>query len=142
MAEDLKLNANSKSFVYAKLSALIDSSGKSYRVTVKEWRERRSLSQNSLYWVWMQFLQDNLPVSDQKHDKEVWHEYLKKYFCPVKVIAMPAGQDAEVKSTKILDVGEFTYYMNKVEQWAQGHMLALPVPEDSEYAQLMRKQEN
>ena len=115
--------------------------GKAYRVNVKEWREQRSLSQNALYWVWLSEISRELKPNDQQHKKEIWHEYFKQYFCSTKSIAMPAGKDVIVKSTKLLDVGEMCHYMTQIHNWAAGHMLVLPVPEDSEYKQNLDKQE-
>jgi hypothetical protein len=116
-------------------------SGKAYRVNVKEWREQRSLSQNSLYWQWLGVISKELKPNDQEHKPEVWHEYFKKYFCPIKLISMPAGKDVEIKSTKVLDVGEMCHYMTQIHNWAAGHMLALPVLENSDYKQNLDKQE-
>lgn len=114
---------------------------KALRVNVVGWREKRSLSQNALYWVWLSEISRELKPSDQQHKDEVWHEYFKQYFCPAKSITMPAGKDAIVKSTKLLDVGEMCHYMTQIHNWAAGHMLVLPVPEDSEYKQNLDKQE-
>ena len=116
-------------------------SGKAYRVNVKEWREQRSLSQNSLMWVWLDIISKELKPNDQQHSNEVWHEYFKMYFCPQKIVAMPAGRDLVVKSTKLLDVGEMCHYMTQIHNWAAGHFLVLPVPENSEYKQNLDKQE-
>lgn len=114
---------------------------KALRVNVVGWREKRSLSQNALYWVWLDEISTKLKPNDAQHSDEVWHEYLKKYFCPVKTITMPAGEALTVKSTKLLDVGEMCHYMTQVHNWAAGHMLVLPIPETSEYKQNLDKQE-
>lgn len=108
----------------------------SMRVNAVKWQERRGLSQNSLLWLWLNYIAENVPVSDKKHSTDVWHEYFKNYFCPVKLMAMPAGDDLQMKSTALLDVGEFSHYLNRIEQWAQSHMINLPIPPGSEYEQL------
>lgn len=110
------------------------------RVSAVKWQDKRKLNQNSLYWVWLKHISETCRPSDKKHDDQIWHEYFKRYFCPVKLVSMPAGDDLQVKSTKLLDVGEFCFYMNKIEQWAQGHMISLPIPDNCEYAQLNEKQ--
>lgn len=112
------------------------------RVNAVKWQERRGLSQNSLLWLWLNYIAENVPVSDKKHSADVWHEYFKNYFCPVKVMTMPAGDDLKMKSTALLDVGEFSYYLNRIEQWAQSHMISLPIPPGSEYEQLNNLQNN
>lgn len=112
------------------------------RVNAVKWQDKRGLSQNSLYWLWLNYIADNVPVSDKKYNADTWHEYFKNYFCPVKFMSMPAGDDLQTKSTKLLDVGEFCHYLNRIEQWAQGHMIELPIPPNSEYQQLNEMQNN
>lgn len=148
MAEDLKLNANSKSFVYAKLSELIDTSGKSYRVTVKEWREKRSISQNNLVHKWFGHISDYLILKGREGCSEGWvkdamkHTFLG-YEMKTKVNVLTGEKTtvSELKHTSELDVGDMTHFMNKVYKWAMDIGCLLPIPEDSEYAQLMRRQE-
>lgn len=149
MAEDLKLNANTKSFVYGKLSDLIDSSGKSYRVTVKEWREKRSLSQNALMHQWFSKLSDYLISKGRKDCSPAWvKDAMKHTFLgyemqqKVNVLTGEAMTVSELKRTSKLDVGDMTHFMNKVYKWSMDIGLLLPIPEDSEYAQLMKKQES
>lgn len=106
------------------------------RVNAVKWQDKRKLSQNALMWLWLGHIADNFSVNDRKYNINVWHEYFKNYLCPVKIMTMPAGDDLQLKSTTLLDVGEFCFYLNKIEQWAQGHMINLPMPPNSEYEQL------
>lgn len=70
---------------------------------------------------------------------ELWHEVFKKYYCSVKQITDGDNYMA-IKSTKLLDVGEMTYYLNQIETWCIDRGLTLTIPEDSEYYGLMRGQ--
>lgn len=110
-------------------------------VNAKPWSDKRSLCQNRLYWMWLNEISDQAIVNDQKHAPDTWHEYFKKYFCPSKMIGMPAGVDAEVKSTKRLDKGEMHHYLIRIEQWAMEKMFTLTIPLNCEYEQLRKEQE-
>ena len=120
------------------VSKIVSEGGK-YRVTIKKWREKRSVDQNSLYWKWLTEISKCVPVADTYYNTETWHEYFKKYFCPVKIIPLPVGQTS-TRSTKLLDVGEMHFYLNKIEQWAIDKMLVLPMPDDNEYSKLKKEQ--
>lgn len=112
-----------------------------YPIRVKITKSKgRSLSQNALYWMWLGEISKQAKVNGGVFDPEIWHEYLKKYFCPEKTIFMPAGANIAVKSTAKLDKPEMHHYLNKVEQWAQGHKISLTIPIDCEYAQLLEAQ--
>lgn len=116
--------------------------GKTYRLSCVEWREKRSLSQNSLYWKWLGEInkQSPLKVEDSKLEgSELWHEVFKKYYCPVKNITN-MEKSLPVQSTKLLDVGEMTFYLNKIESFCIDRHIKLTIPEDSEYSQLMQSQ--
>ncbi len=115
-------------------------SGNDYRVSVKQWRGSRSLSQNALYWKWLGEISMQALVNGNTFTADTWHEYFKKYWCPVTVVEMPAGGDIKVKTTSKLDAGQFCHYLNQIEQWCQGHVIRITIPEDCQYRQLMDKQ--
>lgn len=121
------------------LYKLLTSGGK-FRVNIVAWREKRSLSQNSLYWKWLGEIDKQSPLScGEFKGAELWHEIFKKYYCPVKQITN-GTISVSSQSTKLLDVGEMTFYLNKVEQFCIERAIVLTIPEDSEYSQLMRLQ--
>lgn len=140
--KDLKLTLSSLGWLVTELTKLLKNSNKAYRVNVVEWREKRSLSQNALYWKWLTEIdqQNPLKVDGSKiQGNELWHEVFKKYYCPVKNITN--GENTlPVKSTKMLDIGEMTFYLNRIEQWCIDRGIALTIPETSEYYQLMQSQ--
>jgi hypothetical protein len=140
--KDFKLTLNSLGDFVAELAKLLTNNDRSYRISVVEWREKRSLSQNSLYWKWLDEIntQNPLKVNGSKiQGPDLWHEVFKKYYCPAKLITN-GSQSIEVKSTKILDVGEMTFYLNKIENWCIDRGIKLTMPESSEYYQLMENQ--
>jgi len=121
------------------LYKLLASGGK-FRVNIVKWRESRSLSQNSLYWKWLTEIDRQSPLTcGEFKGSELWHEVMKKYYCQQKEITN-GSSSILTKSTKLLDVGEMTFYLNKIEQFCIERAITLTIPEDSEYAQLMRSQ--
>ncbi len=138
---EFKLTFQNLADVTRQLIALTQDSKKAYRVTTKEWRESRSLSQNALMWKWLAEINKQAPLEcDSKiSGADLWHEVFKKYFCPVKTISN-GSKSVDIKSTKMLDVGEFTFYLNKIENWCFDRQITLTTPHDSEYAKLMARQ--
>ena len=130
--KDFKLTANSIGLFIQELWKL--DLTKAYRVSVVGWREKRSLSQNSLYWKWLGEIAKQQDISD---DPEIWHEIFKKYYCPEKVI----NEHITIKSTKKLDLGDMHFYLNKVERYCIDRGYLITIPSDCEYKQLLDKQE-
>lgn len=139
MIDRFKLVTSNKESLFNQLNIML-SQNEAVEVVAKPWKEKRSLSQNRLLWQWMDEISEQAVVSDQKHKPEIWHEYFKRYFCPVKLVPMPAGDDLQIRSTKKLDTGEMHHYLNQIEQWAQGHFYTLTIPHNCEYEQLKKKQ--
>ena len=139
--KELKITLGNIGFLVAELTKLIQSTGKTYRVTIKEWKESRSLSQNALMWKWLSEIDKQAPLMCESKitGAEMWHEVFKHYYCPMKVVANKKAS-LNIKSTKMLDVGEMTFYLNKIEQWCVDRGIKLTVPIDSEYAKLMEYQ--
>lgn len=139
MIDRFKLVTSNKESLFNQLNIML-SQNEAVEVVAKPWKDKRSLSQNRLLWQWMNEISDQAVVNDQKHKPEVWHEYFKRYFCPIKLVPMPAGEDLQIRSTKKLDTGEMHHYLNQIEQWAQGHFYTLTIPHNCEYEQLKQKQ--
>lgn len=142
--KDFKLTISSLGLLVTELTKVLKDTNKAYRVGVVEWREKRSTSQNSLYWRWLDEInkQSPLKVEGSKiNGSELWHEVFKKYYCPVKSITN-GSTSIQTKSTKMLDVGEMTFYLNKIENWCIDRGVILTIPESSDYYQLMQKQVN
>ena len=137
--KNFKLTSNSIGLFIAELWKL--DLTKAYRVTVVQWRESRSLNQNSLYWLWMAELSKQAHVNGKKFSGEIWAEFFKKYYCPDKLIDMPLGEASTVKSTTNLDTGEMHHYLNKIQAWCMSEGYYLTIPENSEYQILLDKQE-
>ena len=140
--KDFKLTISSLGWLVTELTKVLKDSNKAYRVNVVEWREKRSLSQNSLYWKWLTEIDKQSPLrvdGSKINGSELWHEIFKKYYCPEKVITN-GTVNVPTKATKMLDVGEMTFYLYKIEQWCIERGVLLTIPESSEYYQLMESQ--
>lgn len=138
---EIKLTTGSFHWTVDELKKLIES-GKAYRLTAVEWRDKRSLSQNAMYWAWLDEINKQNPLrvdGSTIQGRELWHEVFKKFYCPEKQITN--GKTVlSIKSTKMLDVGEMTFYLNKIEGWCMDRGVMLSIPESSEYYQLMKSQ--
>lgn len=100
----------------------------------------RSLSQNNLYWKWLtEIAHQTKDKGYGDYDSEDMHEYYKDRFCPDKSLTI-GKTTIQVKSTKKLDKGEMTFYMNQIHQWAVNAGFRLSMPEDSEYMKLIQSQ--
>jgi len=138
--KNFKLTANSIGLFIQELWKL--DLTKAYRVSVVGWRDKRSLSQNSLLWKWMTELSNQAHVNGVKFDAEIWGEFFKKWYCPEKSIEMPLGEPYTVKSTTKLDTGEMHHYLNQIQAWCMREGYTLTIPDDCEYKELLERQDN
>lgn len=136
---DFCLHETTKAQLWPVLKELV-ASGKRYRVSIVEWREKRTLSQNALMWKWNGEVAAQLTdIGKGKFDQDCVHEYLKDLYCPPKAITV-MGETRYVKSTKLLDTGEMTRYMEQIDMWAHKSGLRLTIPAHCEYRQLQEAQ--
>ena len=139
--KDYQLTQGNAGHFINEVTKLLREPGK-WRVNIVKWREKRSLSQNSMMWMWLAEIDKQRPLKCDTGEftgSELWHEVFKKYYCPIKQIT-DGDNYMVIKSTKLLDVGEMTYYLNQIETWCIDRGLTLTIPEDSEYYGLMRGQ--
>ncbi|MBT0729536.1 recombination protein NinB [Rosenbergiella nectarea] len=129
------------------LSELLQS-GDSYRIKVEPWRERRSLSQNSLQHLWYSEISRYLIRNGRTFASPEWvkdamkHSYLGyEEIERVDVVTGERKVVQELKHTSKLTTGDMHHYLSKVESWAQNIGCLLTVPESCEYRELQRKQE-
>ena len=95
---------------------------KSYLVTITEKRIKRTIDQNSLYWLWLTCIQ-----TETGNDKNYLHEYFKTIYLTPETIKL-FGIPVEIKSTKLLDTKQFTEYLNKIQIFASTE-LAIDLPD-------------
>ncbi|MFS1317189.1 hypothetical protein ACLZAM_19325, partial [Klebsiella pneumoniae] len=115
--QEFILHETNKAQLWSLLKEIL-STGKRWRIKISEYRERRSLPQNSLLWKWNSEIAEQLTAvgSDSFSDEEV-HEWLKDMYCPAKPVTI-SGMTRYVKSTRRLDIGEMNKYLTDIDQWA------------------------
>ncbi|MGL5913699.1 MAG: hypothetical protein ACRCZB_05990 [Bacteroidales bacterium] len=132
------LNPIDKKKVIQYVESLSDT--RKYIVEVKVKRERRSIEQNRLYWLWLTCIQD-----ETGNDKETLHEFFKQHVLGVKTLWILDDRYSVdmVRSTTALDTKEMTDYLNRVQQFANVDLgIILPNPEDLHWEEFYNKYKN
>lgn len=144
--DGLRLHKSNFNAIGQQLQPLLDS-GECYRLIIKPWKDKRSLSQNSLQHLWYSEISAYLIKSGRKDASPEWvKRNLKKTYLgceEVEYTDFVTGEKVstwEPRHTADLDTGEMHFYLNQVEQWCSQFGLALTIPADSEYNQLRQKQ--
>lgn len=94
--------------------------GKIIQLEIKKKRKIRSLSQNSLYWVWLGIISDSTG-----YYTEELHSSFKAMFLTDRTQKIPL-----VRSTTALNSAQFTQYLDKIDNQARDLGITLPSPDD------------
>lgn len=104
-------------------------------VEAKEHRQKRTIPQNSLYWMWLKEMSDYFSQKSGPYSDEEMHDLMRHQFL--------GYTDRKIGSTKIehqlistteLETLGMSEYMQKIEAWNADHGLLLTIPDHSEYA--------
>ncbi|HFE7543069.1 YbcN family protein [Salmonella enterica] len=122
--------------------------GQSFRLILKPWREKRSLSQNSLSHMWYAEISEYLIRRGKSFATLEWvkdalkHTYLG--YETKERVDVVSGEITTVQSlrhTSDLDTGDMYIFLCKVEAWAMDIGCHLTIPQNSEFQVLRDKQE-
>ena len=103
---------------------------KPFTCTIERERTRRSIDQNSLYWLWLSCISH-----ETGGDKDAIHDYFKDEFLPKETVKSLPGivYDRPVSTSK-LDTVQFTQYLEKVQVFASSELgIVLPSPVDKAF---------
>ncbi|HDN2618829.1 TPA: hypothetical protein ACTY1O_001284 [Enterobacter hormaechei] len=130
--DGIRLHKSNFSAIGQQIQPMLES-GDCYRLIIKPWKDKRSLSQNALLWMWNGDVASAVNHhSASKLTEEDLHEFLKDMFCPAKPVTV-LGDTKMVKSTKLLDTEEMTFYLLRIEVWCAERGIKLRIPANSEY---------
>lgn len=144
--DGLRLHKSNFSAIGQQLQPLLES-GECYRLTIKPWRDKRSLSQNALSHMWYAeisafLIRRGKPFASPEWVKDAMkHTYLG--YEEREMVDVVTGERTTIRSlrhTSDLDTGDMHFYLTQVEGWALNIGCRLTVPDDSEYAKLRDKQ--
>ena len=96
-----------------------------FTVEVLEKRANRSISQNSLYWLWLTCIEEETGT-----DREHLHEMFKhKFILPDSIEVF--GEELIFYTTKNKDTYAFKQYLDKIQIFANSELsIILPDPQD------------
>lgn len=110
--------------------------GKTFEL--KEVKKKRSISQNSLYWLYVNYI-----ANDTGNDREAIHDELRRMFLPVNSGLLGNKEIYSLTSTTSLDTLQFTQFIDKIVVWASSELgIILPNPEDKIFEEFKEKYKN
>ena len=144
--KDFKLTASTLNDLAAEVGRLI-TTGKAYRVSIVEWRDKRSINQNSLFHMWCAELSVYLIKSGRvTNDEKFCKRLLKSTFLGYEWVTTPNAVTGEMKTTEELrhtsklEPGDMHHFMNECYHWCHGIGLILTIPQHCQYKDLMDQQ--
>lgn len=146
--KEFKLTISSLGWLVAELTKLITSNqGKAYRISIKLWREKRSLNQNAfqhvIYTEISKYLiskgrKDWCPKFTKKNMKNKFLGWVDEEF-----VDIDTGEiliKSSLKPTAELDVGDSFDYTTSLLDWAEQIGCYIDIPMCCEYRELLERQ--
>lgn len=115
-----------------------------YEVNIRPYKKNRSVSQNRLYWLWVNEIKDHIERTQGKvFSTDDIHEWFKDELLPQHVIEINGKAKKAIKSTSALTTKEFTEYLEKIDWYCSDNLgLNLPHPLDLYYESVGYAKEN
>jgi len=102
---------------------------KIYTVEITERRIKRTISQNGLYWLWLQCISH-----ETGNDKDDLHEFFKQKYLADETTLVLGKYVVTRKSTTNLNTVQFKYLLDSVQIFASTELaITLPDPEDKRW---------
>lgn len=145
--DGIKLHRGNFASIGQQLQSYLED-GQSFRLILKPWREKRSLSQNSLLHMWLSEISEYLIRRGKSFATPEWvkdalkHTYLG--YETKERVDVVSGEITTVQSlrhTSDLDTGDMYIFLCKVEAWAMDIGCHLTIPSDSQYQKLKEAQD-
>lgn len=122
-------NIGSRRAAVAYIEQLPD--GKPFEVSITRKRERRTLDQNRLYWLWLGAIS-----AECGHTPDELHAYFKAKYLARKSVAVFGEQAVLDVTTRDLTKEQMTAYLERVQAFAASELaIPLPNPEDVYFGQ-------
>lgn len=144
--DGIRLHKTNFTAIGQQLQPLLESGG-CYRLILRPWADKRSLSQNALSHVWYAEISRYLMKRGKPFASPEWvkdalkHTYLGyEERERVDVITGEVTRVRSLRHTADLDTGNMHFFLTQVEGWALNIGCKLIVPEDSEYRHLKDRQ--
>jgi hypothetical protein len=98
---------------------------KSYSVEITERKVRRSISQNSLCWLWLTCIE-----TETGNDRNDLHDFFKKKYIAPKEVDVFGVKELKYTTTD-LSTAQFKEYLDKIQVFASTELaITLPDPDD------------
>lgn len=125
----MQFTANNKASWSSVLEYIGKLPNKAYDVSITLHHNKRSKSQNAMYWAWVGCI-----ASETGNSTEDIHDAMRQKFLPFSHSTVLNGVIHHYTSSSSLDTAQFTEYMKSVEAFAASELgIVLPHPEDAYY---------
>jgi hypothetical protein len=108
-----------------------------YEIKISKYREKRSIDQNSLYWLWLTCISE-----ETGNDKEDLHSYFKERYLDRHIVRFGRNYKSCSPSTGALDTAQFTDYLRCIERDMAECGIVLVSPNNPEFPNFLYKYRN
>lgn len=146
--KDLPVTASSVGFASQELFKLVQANPNTkYRLNCIQWRDKRSLSQNSMFHAHMGELSQYLIGKGKTDCTPEWckemvkYKFLGTYRTEITdIVTGKKGFITQIRHSSKLETGEMTDFITQYIAWAVDIGCYLSLPQDSEYMKLIQEQ--